>query len=138
MFAQDLNDSLERLLAEHRSTDQGIFKVFVFINKIEEEPQKPVKPLAEKATLVRVFTPFVLMLLVCKGFTPSVANGDLLPFVGPQTRVCSKDPSRPDSLTTNAVIPCRDSFSSRQKTCWRGKPFAQFRIKGSQKPGVSR
>ena len=50
--------------------------------------KKPKILLSEKETLVRASTPSVLILLVCQ---------------------------HPDSLTTNAVIPYRDSFSSRQK-----------------------
>ena len=50
--------------------------------------KKPQILLAKKETLARASTPSVLILLVCK---------------------------HSDSLTTNAVIPCRDSFSSRQK-----------------------
>ena len=49
--------------------------------------QKPQKPLSDKETLVRVLTPLVAILLVCK---------------------------HPDSLTTNTVIPFRDSFSERK------------------------
>ena len=45
------------------------------------------RSLAEKDTLVSVLTPFVVILLVCK---------------------------HPASLTTNTVIPFRDSFSSRK------------------------
>ena len=66
-----------------------IFDLFIAIifNLSFGYEQKPIKPLSEKDTLVRVLTPFVVILLVCK---------------------------HPASLPTNTVIPFRDFFSSRK------------------------